>query len=113
FAGKPPAGILPPPADGGIRPRDFGAWFQVANPQTSPWSATAKLFIVFPDGSYGGSGVLIDPKAILTAGHCVQDSDHGGWATSVRMVPAYANGNQPYGEAHASDSFAWHEWTFN
>ncbi len=73
-----------------------------------PSSAVVHVVATFADGVQGwGSGSMIDPTHVLTAGHCLYSARHGGFATQVRV---YANqiGNQtPFGVAYAT-----HERTF-
>ena len=82
-------------------------------PTTSyPWRAQTKLFSRFPNGlTYGCSGTLINPKYVLTAGHCVFDSTKGGWANRIEVVPGYDNGYRPYGSAYATWLRSVTAWT--
>ena len=73
------------------------------SPTTSyPWRTVVKLFMTFSDGATGGcSGAIIGcPDGhgyhVLTAGHCVYSHDHGGWATSVKVVPGLDDDYMPY-----------------
>jgi triacylglycerol esterase/lipase EstA (alpha/beta hydrolase family)/V8-like Glu-specific endopeptidase len=83
-----------------------------------PWRMNVKLIMTFPNNStYVGSGVLIDPEHVLTAGHCVHDAQLGGWATRIKVIPAY-NGHltpvaarEPYGHSLAVQLHSWSGWT--
>jgi V8-like Glu-specific endopeptidase len=48
-----------------------------------PWRRYCALRITFPKGVFRGTGFLIGPRAVATAGHCVYMHDQGGWARSV------------------------------
>lgn len=92
--------------------RNFGDLELIEDPQLYPWCVNIKLFMQFGSSYYVGSGVLIDPYHVLTAGHCV--FDHGGtnnWADDITVVPAYENGSQPYGYAGAWQLHSWTGWT--
>ncbi|NLE39587.1 MAG: trypsin-like serine protease, partial [Pirellulaceae bacterium] len=89
----------------------FSSLSLVDDPDIFPWRVNVKLFMNFSGSNYVASGVLIDPMHVLTAGHCVYDSDEGGWATSITVVPAYENGAKPYGEAKSVGLHSWTGWT--
>jgi V8-like Glu-specific endopeptidase len=88
-----------------------------------PNRVTVKLFQCVRDtgGTLRGyvcSGALIDSKHVITAGHCVyfhDDDDNGyvfnDWAETVTVVPAYRDGNRPYGDATATQLHSWTGWT--
>ncbi|MEL7531847.1 MAG: T9SS type A sorting domain-containing protein, partial [Bacteroidota bacterium] len=66
----------------------------------------------FPNGAqYVGSAVLISPHWVLTAGHAIFSESEGGWASSVRVVPAFENGEEPYCFANAHWFHSWSGWT--
>ena len=96
--------------------RNFNDLFLISNPENFPWRVNCKVFMTFTDNSgvdhyYVGSGVLIDPSHVLTAGHCVYDYDHGwGWATSVTVKPGWENGYSPYGDANDAQLHTWGGW---
>jgi V8-like Glu-specific endopeptidase len=103
-----------------ILPQDFSALSLVTNPANWPWSANVKLIRTFPTGIVSEcSGVLIDSKHVLTAGHCVytfvsercNSPDTSCWAESIRVIPAYENGSAPFGEANSANLLAWTNWT--
>lgn len=77
-----------------------------------PWSAVCSIETTFPDGStLLASGVLIGPDDVLTAAHAVYDADAGGFATDVRVIPAYEFGAEPFGSAFAADIRTFDAWT--
>lgn len=43
------------------------------------------------------SGNFIAQNAVITAAHCVFDRVTKKYATGVRMIPGYQNGDKPYG----------------
>ena len=75
-----------------------------------PGRAT-KLFINWPDGQGGScSGALIGTKTVLTAGHCMYRGSHGGWASSIMVVPGLDQQYMPYGNAWSASPMASTEW---
>ena len=49
---------------------------------------TVHLSIKFPKGQSMGTGFMLGPSAVATAGHCVYDSSMGGWAEKIMVYPA-------------------------
>ena len=87
------------------------------SPTTSyPWRTVVKLFMTFSDGATGGcSGAIIGCDDghgyhVLTAGHCVYSHDHGGWATSVKVVPGLDDDYMPYNYAWATYLRTYSGW---
>ncbi len=67
-----------------------------------PFSAVVSITATFPNGqSYIGSGAMIGPNDVLTAGHVLYMPSAGGYATSVTIIPARYGGYEPYGRAAA------------
>ncbi len=64
---------------------------------TYPYRTIGKVFFSLNGSNYVCSGSSIGNKAVLTAGHCVSDGGKKKWATNWTFVPAYKNGNKPYG----------------
>lgn len=69
-----------------------------------PYRMNCKLWIHGPNGWFGGSGALIDPYHVITAGHCVYDPDElGGIADQILVGPAYDDNRSdplPFGTAN-------------
>lgn len=97
----------------GMTGRSFTDLNLVSNPDEHPWSMNVKVYMTFSDGNYVCSGVLIDPFYVLTAGRCVYDTGTNSWAESIRVVPGYENGEEPYGSAESVELFSWKGWTEN
>jgi V8-like Glu-specific endopeptidase len=81
-----------------------------ADSEDWPYRPNCKIKMTFPGDSrtWGGSAVLIDPKHVLTAGHCVYDADLGGWADWLEVTPAYDEDRSdpsPYGTAEWSGGY--------
>ncbi len=101
----------PPASEQGVQ-EDFTDLSIISDPSPHPWRVNVKTFQTFPNGqSFVCSGTLIDPSHVLTAGHCVFRASRGGWVSSMRVVPAYDNGAQPYGDAVATQLHSWTGWT--
>lgn len=85
----------------------------VSNTRQPPWRMIAALRIHTPTGRvYCGTGWLIGPQTLMTAGHCVYIHDEGGWPTAIEVLPALNGATEPYerlvskpGSLHASK--AW------
>ena len=90
----------------------------------SPWSSICKLYVTFPDAAeFEGSGSIIGPGQdghgyhVLTAGHCVYDDDHGGWATYIQVIPGYDGAQtevykqKPYYHAYVTGARTYTAWT--
>ncbi len=74
-----------------------------------PYRSVGKLFFSKPEGDFVCSGALIKPRLVLTAGHCVYTPDVG-WHDNVQFVPAYHEGNAPFGVWRASALWTTGEW---
>ena len=85
------------------------------NPTTTfPWRAICALKITAQNNSqWIGTGWLVGPRTVITAGHCVFMHDQGGWAKSIQVIPG-CNGNlRPYGTGASSDLRSTTGWTQN
>ncbi len=63
---------------------------RVLNSAEAPWSGNCFLRIETSDGMYaGGTGWLIAPNIVLTAGHCVHSGEGGEFFKSVEVIPGF------------------------
>ena len=79
-----------------------GQWL-VPTPLDFPHRARVKLIMWYPNGAeLGCSGVLIGPRTVLTAGHCVKNWEYGGgdWAKRIQVIPALDGTYSPFGWAY-------------
>ncbi|MHC4470689.1 MAG: trypsin-like serine peptidase [Planctomycetota bacterium] len=76
-----------------------------------PYSTVCWTLTEWKDGEFStGSAVLVGRRLALTAGHIVYSSDKGGYAKSVKVVPAYDNGSAPYGEHYGTRFYTLNNW---
>lgn len=82
----------------------------VPNPSDVPYRTHGKVFFSDGGSDYVCSGTVVvssNESTVLTAGHCV----HGGsFVTNFIFVPAYDNGDAPFGEWPATDLYTTDEW---
>jgi V8-like Glu-specific endopeptidase len=72
---------------------DFGP-----GPDAYPYTAVCYIETTFPDGnSIRGTGAMVGPNDVLTAGQMLWDAEHGGAAVSVTVSPGLNNGVAPIG----------------
>lgn len=75
-----------------------------------PYRANCSLILNFPHGTYIGSGFMIGPNTVGTAGHCVYDSIAGVWVRSIVVIPGRNNDMRPYGQVTATQFTAGGNW---
>ena len=76
---------------------------RVLNTEEYPWRMISALEIVTSNGRTAhGTGFMVGPTTILTAGHCVYDTRMGGWAKAVIARPGSSGTIEPFRshEAH-------------
>lgn len=72
---------------------------QITTTAQAPYNRICHLSIRAGDGSsFLGTGFFIGPRTILTAGHCVYDSDHGGWPQQIIVSPGRNGNSKPFGQ---------------
>lgn len=77
-----------------------------------PWRAICSLKITAADNSkWIGTGWLVAPRTVITAGHCVFMHDHGGWAKSVEVIPGLNDTTRPFGSCSSSNVRSVTGWT--
>ncbi len=100
---------------------DFAPWTEdvesfpglmATNPEGVHFSMNCRLFFKDPtDGlNYVCSGTLIDPKTLITAGHCVHGGPGGQWMTNLVASPAWDGDDDFAGSANGSAVVTWSNW---
>lgn len=72
---------------------------------------SGRVFFTMGDRTASCSGDSVtsaNGSTVITAGHCVKYQ--GAWHTNWVFVPAYDNGNAPYGQWSATKTFATDQW---
>lgn len=81
--------------------------------QSYPWSAQVRLRFK-KDGSFRvGSGTLIGPRHVLTAGHVVHEGSGGDWVTEMEVRPAWDGDTDAYGKAAGIRFGSFQLWTID
>jgi len=81
----------------------------------TPVSHIGKVFFSIGTTNYVCSGNAVssaNQSTVATAGHCVSEGP-GAFVTNFAFVPAYDNGNAPYGRWTAKALYAPTQWTAN
>lgn len=65
----------------------------------TPWRMVCALEIESEFGSnIPGTGWLVGPSTVITAGHCVHALERGGWATKIKVTPGQNGADEtPFG----------------
>ena len=75
---------------------------QITQTTLIPWRRLCALRIQFPSGSsFRGTGFLVGPRAVVTAGHCVYLRNQGGWARKVEVIPGCNGTARPFGQVES------------
>ena len=85
---------------------------QIQATQDYPWRAICSLLITARDNSrWIGTGWLISPRTVITAGHVVFIHSRGGWVRSIDVVPGRNGGDRPFGTCRATAFRSVLGWT--
>ena len=71
--------------------------YRVKNTTVNPYRSVVYLQMTFGNQTYVGSGVMIAPNLVLTAGHNIYNRETGAWASSVIAVPGRNDNSSPFG----------------
>ncbi len=75
----------------------------VVETDEAPWRMVCALTIEGPMGTYLGTGWLVGPRTVITAGHCVYDANEmGGWANKITISPGQDGDERPYGSLEST-----------
>lgn len=87
-----------------------GRWYRVLNTLQDPYTKVCYLKAYYSNGTNFGTGFVIGPNVVVTAGHIIYDQDMG-WCNSVEIIPAQnGSGSQPYGVFNATLMHTNWEW---
>jgi len=76
-----------------------------------PWRCICSLRIKAADGRHFiGTGWLVSPRVLVTAGHCVYMHGAGGWAEEIEVIPGRNGGDEPHGSAICTQMSTVNGW---
>ncbi len=76
-----------------------------------PWRMICSLLIEAPGGSFLGTGWLVGPKTVITAGHCIYDQrELGGWASEIKIAAGRDDQTFPYGRIASTRFSTTDKW---
>jgi V8-like Glu-specific endopeptidase len=85
---------------------------QITNTTAFPWRCICALRITAGDGSmWIGTGWLVGPRTVITAGHCVYIHGRGGWVRQIEVVPGRNGSQRPYNSCVATSFRSVKGWT--
>ncbi|BCM72221.1 MULTISPECIES: trypsin-like serine peptidase [Streptomyces] len=102
-----PATVAPTPAASAAFPQAGGPWTGGG----AVVATSGRVFFTFQGRTASCSGNAVtsqNASTVITAGHCVKYQ--GSWHTNWVFVPAYANGNAPYGQWTAAKTLTTPQW---
>ena len=89
---------------------NFGSFSRI-NSSSYPWSTQARIFFGQGGGNWVCSGTMIDPKNVITAGHCVHDGPGGTWSYNVVVAPRWDGDANQFGTANGVRLATFTGWT--
>ncbi len=92
--------------------RSLAGFTKITDTTIGPWLNTVYLVISTPDGIRTGSGFMIGPNTIATAGHIVYQQEWGGFANNIRVIPARNGVQQPFGSYLTTDYACGGNWYY-
>jgi V8-like Glu-specific endopeptidase/tetratricopeptide (TPR) repeat protein len=88
--------------------------YRISMPSQWPYSMQGQLVMTFPNGTnYVGSGILVGPHHVLTAGHNLYDTRSRRWATKVLFAPGRNEEDYPYANCRGGVLLCASEWVNN
>jgi V8-like Glu-specific endopeptidase len=80
---------------------------RIRDTELSPFRMICALRINAPWGEFVGTGWFAGPRTLITAGHCVFDSQQmGGWAESIEVIPGRDGDEAPAFGTFTSKKFS-------
>ncbi len=85
---------------------------RITNTTAYPWRCICALRITARDGSrWIGTGWLVGPRTVITAGHVVYIHRRGGWVRRVEVIPGCNGSTRRYGSCFSSSLRSVKGWT--
>ncbi len=76
-----------------------------------PWRCICSLQMLSADGQYFiGTGWLVGPRTVITAGHCVFLHNHGGWPRSITVIPGRNGARKPFKATRSQEFWSVRGW---
>jgi V8-like Glu-specific endopeptidase len=86
----------------------------VTNNELYPWRCVCSLVITAANGvQRSGTGWLVSPRLVLTAGQHVYLPHEGGWASQIEVIPGRNGTARPFGSAICQDFRSLTGWVNN
>lgn len=84
---------------------------RIVSTGSSPWKFICALDIDSPTGRFMGTGWVVGPRTLITAGHCVFDRNQmGGWAREIVVSPGQDRELRPFGSVTAARFSSLDRW---
>lgn len=84
---------------------------KVTNYSSLPYTAICFIITTWPNGgTTAGTGWMFNEDSMMTAAHCVYNSEYGGAAIGMKVYPAKNGINTPYGEIRATNFVINSHW---
>lgn len=85
---------------------------RILDTDLDPWRMICALRMRGGNGAGAiGTGWLIGPKTVLTAGHCVYSTQFfGGWASTIEVIPGCNGNEEPFGKVTSTRFTSVDRW---
>lgn len=84
---------------------------RINNTKVVPWQGICSLLMTAGDGTrWIGTGWLIGPRTVITAGHCVYMREHGGWVREMQVMPGRNESDSSLGNVVATQFRSVRGW---
>ena len=94
--------------------RSWDSDMQAISSQSYPWSTACRIYFDKAiGGTFVGSGTMIDPQNVITAGHVVHDGPAGTWHENFQIYPAWDGDDDAFGSSGASRVATFTDWADN
>lgn len=85
---------------------------KIVNTRVFPYSACAFVAATYSNGeTYIGSGSMISPDTVLTAGHVIYNKNLKQWPKSVTVYPGIDGSYAPFGQSNSTKLASLLGWT--